>query len=166
MERFVKTSGTAPHAQLENVISIREIATDKFIDRAYQKAKENAAEKTTERGEQATMERFFQQMQKYYPRMTQANIAHIESIKDGTYDFNAASVLDDEWDPPSEKNKVAALIMCIFLGYLGVHRFYVGKMGTGVLWLCSVGACGIGWIYDIFCIATGRFTDSNGRLLE
>ncbi|HJB22158.1 MAG TPA: TM2 domain-containing protein [Candidatus Fournierella merdavium] len=59
----------------------------------------------------------------------------------------------------SKKNKVVALLLCIFLGWLGVHRFYVGKIGTGILYLFTGGLFGIGWIIDIIVIAVGSFKD-------
>lgn len=59
----------------------------------------------------------------------------------------------------SRKSKTTALLLCIFLGGLGVHRFYVGKGGTGILYLFTVGFLGIGWIIDIIRIATGSFRD-------
>ncbi len=65
----------------------------------------------------------------------------------------------------SDKDKLAALLLCIFLGHLGIHRFYVGKLGTGILWLLTGGIFGIGWIVDIIMIATSTFTDGNGDIL-
>lgn len=66
----------------------------------------------------------------------------------------------------SDKSKVAALLLCLFFGYLGFHRFYVGKVGTGLIWLCTLGFVGIGWIIDLFCIIFGSFTDKFGLPLR
>lgn len=68
--------------------------------------------------------------------------------------------------PTSPKSKAVALLLCIFLGFLGAHRFYVGKAGTGVLWFFTAGMFMIGWIVDIFTIACGGFYDSKGAVLR
>lgn len=68
--------------------------------------------------------------------------------------------------PVSAKEKSIALILCIFLGVLGGHYFYVGKIGMGVLYLLTCGLFCIGWIIDIFKIASGNFADSRGILLN
>lgn len=66
----------------------------------------------------------------------------------------------------SEKSKGVAAVLCFFLGALGVHRFYVGKIGTGFLWLVTLGFCGIGEIVDFIMILCGSFTDKNGAYLR
>ena len=60
------------------------------------------------------------------------------------------------------KNKWVAFFLCLFFGYFGIHRFYVGKAGTGLIWLFTAGLCGIGWIYDLIMIFFGNFRDKNG----
>lgn len=55
------------------------------------------------------------------------------------------------------RNKAVALILCVFLGYLGVHRFYVRKIGSGLLYFFTAGLFGIGWIVDIVRMVSGSF---------
>jgi len=64
------------------------------------------------------------------------------------------------------KKKITALILCLFLGPLGIHRFYVGKTGTGLIWLLSGGLFGIGWLLDFIFIITGSFRDKAGYPLK
>lgn len=64
------------------------------------------------------------------------------------------------------KSKLIALLLCFFLGYLGLHRFYAGKIGTGIIWLLTAGLLGIGWIVDFFIILFGGFRDKAGMPLK
>lgn len=59
----------------------------------------------------------------------------------------------------SSKNYTVALLLAIFLGVLGIHRFYVGKTGTGVLWLLTAGFLGIGWLVDVVWLLGNCFED-------
>ena len=66
----------------------------------------------------------------------------------------------------SEKGFIPCILLCFFLGYFGVHHFYVGKVGTGILMLLTVGGFGIWTIVDFILIVCGKFTDKNGLILK
>ena len=62
----------------------------------------------------------------------------------------------------SEKGFVPTLLLALFLGGLGVHRFFVGKIGTGILQLLTIGGLGIWALIDVIMIAVGSFKDKAG----
>jgi TM2 domain-containing membrane protein YozV len=64
-----------------------------------------------------------------------------------------------------QKSWLITLLLAIFFGYLGLQRFYVGKVGTGLLYLFTGGLCGIGWLFDVIVILVGGYRDSNGMPL-
>ena len=68
---------------------------------------------------------------------------------------------------PPRKSKLVALILCIlgFFGLAGLHRMYVGKVGSGVLHLLTYGLCAIGTVIDLIAILSGGFRDSYGQPL-
>ena len=67
--------------------------------------------------------------------------------------------------PVSSRSRLAASLLCFFLGVIGVHRFYVGKIGTGVLMVVTFGGLGIWALIDLIVILVGSFRDKEGRLL-
>jgi TM2 domain-containing membrane protein YozV len=71
----------------------------------------------------------------------------------------------DDWDL-SDRGFVLTLLLCALLGVLGIHRFYVGKVGTGLLMLLTGGLGGIWWIVDLVLIATGNFRDKEGLYIR
>jgi TM2 domain-containing membrane protein YozV len=60
---------------------------------------------------------------------------------------------------------MVALLLSIFVGTLGIDRFYLGYTGLGILKLLTAGGCGIWWIIDIIMIATDKLPDAKGRPL-
>jgi TM2 domain-containing membrane protein YozV len=62
----------------------------------------------------------------------------------------------------SEKDFVPAILLCFFVGMLGAHRFYVGKVGTGILQILTFGGLGFWVMVDFIMIATGNFKDKQG----
>lgn len=64
-----------------------------------------------------------------------------------------------------QKDWLVTLLLSIFLGYLGVDRFYLGYTGLGVLKLITVGGCGVWSLIDIILIVTDKLPDANGQPL-
>ncbi len=71
-----------------------------------------------------------------------------------------------EYEEVSDYSRLLALLLCVFLGYVGAHRFYVGKVWTGMLWLLTGGILGVGYVSDIVALIMGRFRDHEGLRLE
>ena len=66
----------------------------------------------------------------------------------------------------SEKKRLPAFLLCLFLGPLGIHRFYAGKAGTGILWLLTGGLLGVGVLVDLISILTGAFKDKEKKPIK
>jgi TM2 domain-containing membrane protein YozV len=75
-------------------------------------------------------------------------------------------MIEPALDRPSDKSRGVATALAALLGFFGAHRFYVGKTGTGVLMLCSVGGLGIWYLYDLILVAGGSLRDAEGRLVS
>lgn len=65
----------------------------------------------------------------------------------------------------SPKSRIATILLCWFLGYLGVHRFYVGKTISGIVYLLTGGIFLIGVWYDFIMLLLGKFQDKDGLLI-
>jgi hypothetical protein len=78
---------------------------------------------------------------------------------------NGKPMLDAEGRPASPKSRLAAALLAWFLGFLGIHRFYVGKVGTGILMIVTLGGLGIWVLIDFIVILLGSFKDKEERYL-
>lgn len=65
----------------------------------------------------------------------------------------------------TDKRILPALLLCFFVGFLGIHRFYVGKVGTGILMILTLGGFGLWALIDLIMIVCGSFTDKQGNAL-
>ena len=79
--------------------------------------------------------------------------------------FNPQFTVQMATGPSLGKDWLTTLLLSIFLGGLGIHRFYVGRTGSGIAQLLTGGGCGVWAIVDIIMIATGSFTDANDQPL-
>jgi TM2 domain-containing membrane protein YozV len=68
----------------------------------------------------------------------------------------------------SEKAKMNVIVLCClgFLGVAGIHRFYCGRIWTGLLWIFTGGLCGVGTVIDLITIGTDNFKDAGGNTIK
>lgn len=69
-------------------------------------------------------------------------------------------------EPVSDKDWLTTVLLSFFLGGFGGHRFYVGKVGTGVLMLLTCGGLGIWALIDFIMVLIGSFKDAEGRVIK
>ena len=65
----------------------------------------------------------------------------------------------------SPYSRCLVLILCYFLGWLGIHRCFTGNICTGIIWFFTFGILGIGWVVDMCMVAAGSYRDGDGRLV-
>ena len=72
-------------------------------------------------------------------------------------------IKNEEAVQESKKLRLVAFLLCTFFGGLGIHRFYVGKVGTGLLMMFTLGGFGLWTLIDWILILAGVFTDAEGN---
>ena len=80
--------------------------------------------------------------------------------------------MTDNTTPPvstagiSPKSRTVATVLCFVVGVLGIHRFYVGKNGTGVAMILTLGGLGVWVLIDLIMLLVGSFRDKEGLLVS
>ncbi len=65
----------------------------------------------------------------------------------------------------SQRSRLVAVLLAALLGPFGAHRFYAGKVKSGILMALTVGGVGVWYLYDLIVVAAGGFRDNEGRLI-
>lgn len=82
------------------------------------------------------------------------------------YPLNGTDPLVENNAETSDKDWLATFLLCWFLGVFGIHRFYVGKTGSAIAMLLTLGGFGIWVIVDWIIILCGDFKDKDGKVIK
>jgi len=82
------------------------------------------------------------------------------------FDKQKDKLLNSNSISSSQQDWLVALLLCFFIGVLGAHRFYVGKIGTGLLMVFTLGGLGIWTFIDLILIIVGKFKNKDGEVLS
>jgi TM2 domain-containing membrane protein YozV len=93
-----------------------------------------------------------------YKMQTENNNSQDLNLQYMHNDSNTKTKLNPEW--------IITTILVIFFGYFGVHRFYNGKIGTGILMIITVGGLGIWVLIDFIMILLSKFKDSQNKYIK
>ena len=94
-----------------------------------------------------------------------------ELLRDGVltqeeFDKQKDKLLNSNSISSSQQDWLVALLLCFFIGVIGAHRFYVGKIGTGLLMVFTLGGLGIWTFIDLILIIVGKFKNNDGEVLS
>jgi len=82
------------------------------------------------------------------------------------FDKQKDKLLNSNSISSSQQDWLVALLLCFFIGVIGAHRFYVGKIGTGLLMVFTLGGLGIWTFIDLILIIVGKFKNKDGEVLS
>ena len=97
-----------------------------------------------------------------YYNQPDSNEKRFEQSSSQGYRFDQANVGTSSYQAQPSKSKIVALLLCLFLGLFGAHRFYLGYIGLGIVYFFTLGFFGIGWLVDLVRLALGKMTDAHG----
>lgn len=81
-------------------------------------------------------------------------------------DTRSASNLQPNKNPISKRKRLPAIGLCLCFGLFGTHRFYVGKVGTGIFQMLTLGGLGFWVFYDLILLILGKFCDAEGAQVK
>ena len=96
---------------------------------------------------------------------TVKKILNGEEVEDYVAPAAPVSAAPEAGDGVSDRSWKTTFWLSFFLGCLGIHRYYVGKIGTGILYNLTFGLFGIGSLVDFIKICCGKFTDKQGNVI-
>lgn len=154
---------------------VNEMKNNKLIDDKFNNGKETYFHKHSELDDITITEEYEDDIVSLYNngivkdiRDTSNTNEEVKIIKTKEFygDKDKRSILESKEKDCSEKSWGATLVFCILLGFIGFHRFYVGKAGTAILMLLTLGGFGIWIIVDLVSIIINSFTDEYGRIVK
>lgn len=107
------------------------------------------------------------ELEKTYPNTSDAQLALLHDLSLYLEKFHGCSetIQTSQQKEISNKSWMSTMLLCLFCGGFGVHRFYVGKIGTGVLQLLTIGGLGIWVTIDFIFICCQIFKDRHGKVV-
>jgi hypothetical protein len=88
-----------------------------------------------------------------------------ESVSQNKDSVSLQDTTTDKQSPNIPQKRITILLLCLFLGWIGIHRFYAGKIGTGLIMLSTLGGFGVWVLIDLIMICCGKFTDKQGNII-
>jgi len=154
---------------------VNEIKNNKLIDGKFNNEKDTNVQKHSELDDITITEEYEDDVVSLYNNGIMENTSDINNTNEEIKIIKPKELLggkskdstlkskDKEF---SEKSWGATLVFCILLGFIGFHRFYVGKAGTAILMLLTLGGFGIWIIVDLVSIIINSFTDEDGKVVK